>query len=284
MKNILFALLLFSFNQTMHSKGDTDLIRVVTFNIRVAVDEGINSWDNRKELVASIIETYRADIVGLQEALKTQLEDLNKLLPDFAWVGVGRDDGAEEGEYAAIFYNKKRFEVLEDSTFWLSETPDKPSIGWDAALKRVVTWAKLRDKITGKIFYHFNTHFDYKGVMARLESANLLNDRVAEVAGKTPAIVTGDFNFKSDFGGYKILTGGRKNYLFDTQKIAKVDSSGSNITYNRFGQFLEEGNKIDYIFIKNNIEVDKHKIIMDTFDGRYPSDHMPVLAVLRIIK
>ena len=284
MKNILFALLLFSFNQTMHSKGDTDLIRVVTFNIRVAVDEGINSWDNRKELVASIIETYRADIVGLQEALKTQLEDLNKLLPDFAWVGVGRDDGAEEGEYAAIFYNKKRFEVLEDSTFWLSETPDKPSIGWDAALKRVVTWAKLRDKITGKIFYHFNTHFDYKGVMARLESANLLNDRVAEVAGKTPAIVTGDFNFKSDFGGYKILTEGRKNYLFDTQKIAKVDSSGSNITYNRFGQFLEEGNKIDYIFIKNNIEVDKHKIIMDTFDGRYSSDHMPVLAVLRIIK
>jgi endonuclease/exonuclease/phosphatase family metal-dependent hydrolase len=284
MKNILFVLLLFSFNQTMHSKGDTDLIRVVTFNIRVAVDEGINSWDNRKELVASIIETYRADIVGLQEALKTQLEDLNKLLPDFAWVGVGRDDGAEEGEYAAIFYNKKRFKVLEDSTFWLSETPDKPSIGWDAALKRVVTWAKLRDKITGKIFYHFNTHFDYKGVMARLESANLLNDRVAEVAGKTPAIVTGDFNFKSDFGGYKILTGGRKNYLFDTQKIAKVDSSGSNITYNRFGQFLEEGNKIDYIFIKNNIEVDKHKIIMDTFDGRYPSDHMPVLAVLRIIK
>ena len=284
MKNILFVLLLFSFNQTIHSKGDTDLIRVVTFNIRVAVDEGINSWDNRKELVASIIETYRADIVGLQEALKTQLEDLNKLLPDFAWVGVGRDDGAEEGEYAAIFYNKKRFEVLEDSTFWLSETPDKPSIGWDAALKRVVTWAKLRDKITGKIFYHFNTHFDYKGVMARLESANLLNDRVAEVAGKTPAIVTGDFNFKSDFGGYKILTGGRKNYLFDTQKIAKVDSSGSNITYNRFGQFLEEGNKIDYIFIKNNIEVDKHKIIMDTFDGRYSSDHMPVLAVLRIIK
>jgi endonuclease/exonuclease/phosphatase family metal-dependent hydrolase len=282
MKNILFVLLLFSFNQTIHSKGDTDLIRVITFNIRVAIDEGVNSWDNRKELVASIIETYQADIVGLQEALKTQLEDLTKLLPDFAWVGVGRDDGAEEGEYAAIFYNKKRFEVLENSTFWLSDTPDKPSIGWDAALKRVVTWAKLRDKITGKIFYHFNTHFDYKGVMARLESANLLNDRVAEIAGKTPAIVTGDFNFKSDFGGYEILTGGRKNYLFDTQKIAKVDNSGSNITYNRFGQFLEEGNKIDYIFIKNNIEVDKHKIIMDTFNGGYPSDHMPVLAVLRI--
>ena len=282
MKTILFLSLILGINQSLHSGDDTGMIRVMTYNIRVAVDEGINSWDNRKELVASIIKTYKADIVGLQEALKTQLDDLTTLLPDFAWVGVGRDDGVEGGEYSAILYNKKRFEVLEDSTFWLSETPDKPSVGWDAALMRVVTWAKLKDKITGKIFYHFNTHFDYKGVMARLESANLLNDVVAETVGKTPAIVTGDFNFKSDFGGYKILTGGRKNYLFDTQKIAKVDSSGSNITYNRFGQFLEEGNKIDYIFIKNNIEVDKHKIIMDTFDGNYPSDHMPVLAVIRI--
>lgn len=282
MKNILFFLLLLGINQGVQSQNNSDVIKVITFNIRVAIDEGVNSWDNRKELVASIIKTYGADIVGLQEALKTQLDDLATLLPDFVWVGVGRDDGAEEGEFSAIFYKKERFEILENSTFWLSETPDKPSIGWDAALKRVVTWAKFKDKETGKIFYHFNTHFDYKGVMARLESANLLNDKVAEIAGKIPAIVTGDFNFKSDFGGYKILTGGRKNYLFDTQKIAKIDSSSSNITYNRFGQFLEEGNKIDYIFIKNNIEVDKHKIIMDTFNGRYPSDHMPVFVELRI--
>jgi endonuclease/exonuclease/phosphatase family metal-dependent hydrolase len=282
MKNILFIFFLLSFGRAIHSEGDADLIRVVTFNIRVAVDEGINSWDNRKESVASIIKTYQADIVGLQEALKTQLDDLTGLLPDFAWVGVGRDDGAEEGEYSAILYKKRRFGVLEDSTFWLSETPDKPSIGWDAALKRVVTWAKFKDKETGKIFYHFNTHFDYKGIMARLESANLLNDKVAEVVGKTPAVVTGDFNFKSDFGGYKILTGGRKNYLFDTQKIARTDSSGLNITFNDFGRSLEEGNKIDYIFIKNNFEVIRHQIITDTFDGRYPSDHMPVLAVLRV--
>ena len=118
--------------------------------------------------------------------------------------------------------------------------------------------------------------------MARMEEANLLNDKVAGIAGKTPAIITGDFNFKSDFAGYKILTGGRRNYLFDTQKIAKVDSSGSNITYNDFGKSLEAGNKIDYVFIKNNIEVYKHQIIMDTFDGRYPSDHMPLRVVLKI--
>jgi endonuclease/exonuclease/phosphatase family metal-dependent hydrolase len=280
-KILLFVLIFFGMNVASFA-GENDLINVMTYNIRVAIDKGINSWENRKELVTSVIKTHGADIFGVQEALKSQIDDLVKLLPGFAWVGVGRDDGAEAGEYAAIFYDKKRFEVLENSTFWLSDTPEKPSMGWDAATIRIVTWAKFKDKQTGKFFYHFNTHFDYKGVTAKLEEANLLNDRVAEIAGKTPAIITGDFNFKSDFGGYKILTGGRKNYLFDTQKLAKVDSSGPNITYNDFGRSLEEGNKIDYIFIKNNIEVYKHQIIMDTFDGRYPSDHMPVRVVLKI--
>ncbi|OGU74523.1 MAG: hypothetical protein A2V93_08400 [Ignavibacteria bacterium RBG_16_34_14] len=283
MKNIsLFILLLFALSPNTIFGDDEDLIRVMTYNIRVPVDEGINSWDNRKELVVSIIKNYKADIIGLQEALKIQLDDLTKLLPDFAWVGVGRDDGAEGGEYSAILYNKKRFEVLEDSTIWLSETPEKPSIGWDAAYKRIVTWVKFTDKVTGKTFYHFNTHFDHKGEMAKLESADLLNDKVAEIAGKFPAVITGDLNFKLDSKGYKILTGGRRNYLFDAQKIAKVDSSGSNITFNDFGKSLEEGNKVDYIFIKNDVEVLKHQIITDAFDGRYPSDHMPVLAEMMI--
>jgi len=280
-KYFLFALIFFSMNIVSFS-AENDLIKVMTYNIRVAIDEGINSWENRKELVASVIKTHGADIFGVQEALKSQVDDLAKLLPGFAWVGVGRDDGAEAGEYAAIFYKKERFEVLEDSTFWLSDTPEKPSMGWDAATIRIVTWGKFRDKETGKIFYYFNTHFDYKGIMARMEEANLLNDKVADIAGKTPAIIGGDFNFKSDFAGYKILTGGRKNYLFDTQKLAKVDSSGQNITFNDFGKSLEAGNKIDYIFIKNDIEVYKHQIIMDTFDGRYPSDHMPLLVELKI--
>jgi endonuclease/exonuclease/phosphatase family metal-dependent hydrolase len=281
----LSILLLLILNPITLYGDDEDLIRVMTYNIRYAGDEkteGINSWNNRKELVASIIKTYKADIVGLQEALKVQLGDLTKLLPDFAWVGVAREDGKEGGEYSAIFYNKKRFEVLEDSTIWLSETPEKPSIGWDAAYNRVITWAKFKDKVTSKIFYHFNTHFDHQGEMARLESANLLNDKVAEIVGKTPAVITGDLNFTPESKGYKILTGGRRNYLFDAQKISKIDSSGSNITWNDFGNSLEDGYKIDYIFIKNNFEVNKHQIITDTFDGRYPSDHMPVLAEVRI--
>jgi endonuclease/exonuclease/phosphatase family metal-dependent hydrolase len=278
----LFAVLFLGFNQVILPGDDKELIKVITYNIRVAVDEGINSWDNRKERVAEIIKTYEADIVGLQEALKIQLDDLVKLLPDFTWAGVGRDDGKEAGEYSAVLYNKKRFEVLEDSTIWLSDTPEKPSIGWDAAIKRIVTWVKLKDIETSKIFYHFNTHFDHLGEMARLESANLLNDKVAEIAGKSPALVTGDFNFKFDSKGYKILIGGRKNYLFDAQKISKIDDAGSNITFNDFGKSLEEGNKIDYIFIKNDVEVLKHQIITDKFEGRYPSDHMPVLVEVRI--
>ncbi len=279
MKSIfLFILLSLSLIPVTLSGDDKDLIRVMTYNIRVPVDEGIYSWDNRKGLIASIIKSYKADIIGLQEAVKMQLDDLTKLLPEFAWVGVGRDDGNEAGEYSAIFYNKNRFEVLEDSTIWLSETPGKPSKGWDAAYKRVVTWAKFKDKETGKIFHHFNTHFDHLGEMAKLESADLLNDKVAEIAGKTPAVITGDLNFKPESKGYKILTGGRRNYLFDAQTIKE----NPNITFNDFGKSLEEGNKIDYIFIKNNVEVIKHQIITDTFDGRYPSDHMPVLAEVDI--
>jgi len=278
----LFAVLFLGFNQVILPGDDKELIKVITYNIRVAVDEGINSWDNRKERVAEIIKTYEADIIGLQEALKIQLDDLVKLLPDFTWAGVGRDDGKEAGEYSAVLYNKKRFEVLEDSTIWLSDTPEKPSIGWDAAIKRIVTWVKFKDIETSKIFYHFNTHFDHLGEMARLESANLLNDKVAEIAGKSPALVTGDFNFKFDSKGYKILTGGRKNYLFDAQEIAKAELSDINVTFNDFGKSFENGNKIDYIFIKNDVEVLKHQIITDKFEGRYPSDHMPVLVEVRI--
>ncbi len=286
MKNIfLLSVLIFALIPAVLLPDDESMIRVMTYNIRYAGDEkteGINSWNNRKELVALIIRNYKADIVGLQEALKVQLDDLTSLLPEFTYLGVGREDGAEGGEYSAIFYNKKRFEVLEDSTIWLSETPEKPSKGWDAAFKRVITWAKFKDKLTGKIFFHFNTHFDHVGEVARMESADLLNDKVAEIAGKTPAIITGDLNFKPDAKAYKILTGGRRNFLFDTQKISKVDSSGSKITFNDFGKSLEAGNKIDYIFIKNEVEVLKHQIIADTFNGSYASDHFPVLAELRI--
>lgn len=288
MKTIfLFILLAFTAVSIAFRQGnDKDLIRVMTYNIRYAGDEkteGVNSWNNRKEFVTSIISSYKGDIIGLQEALKIQLDDLTTLLPDYNWIGKGRDDGKNGGEFSAILFRKNRFEVIEHSTFWLSETPEKPSKGWDAAFKRIVTWGKFKDKKTGKIFYHFNTHFDHKGEMAKLESANLLNDKVAEIAGGTPALITGDFNFRPESRGYKIITGGMRNFLLDTQSSEEMlKNPDANITFNGFGEFLEEGNKIDYIFIKNDVEVSRHQIIKDTFNGRFPSDHMPVLAEVRI--
>jgi endonuclease/exonuclease/phosphatase family metal-dependent hydrolase len=178
-----------------------------------------------------------------------------------------------------FFYRKDRFEILEDTTIWLSDTPEVPSIGWDAAYKRIITWAEVKDRNTGKIFYFFNTHFDHKGDIAKLESANLLNKKIVEITGETPAVVTGDLNFTPASKGYAILT---KNNLVDAQKAAEVDNSGLNVTFNGFQEQLEEGNKIDYIFIKNDIEVIKHQIIYDTINGRFPSDHMPVIAEIII--
>ncbi len=282
MKSILLIFLVLLSGKTLFAGNDEDMITIMTYNIRVAFDTGENSWDNRKEMVASTIKKYNADILGLQEVLKKQLDDLLNLLPEYSYVGVGRDDGKDEGEYSPILYRKDRFEILSDSTIWLSETPEVPSVGWDAALKRIITWAKIIDKNTSKIFYHFNTHFDHKGEMARLESANLLNDKVAEIAGKTPAFATGDLNFTPDSKAYQILIGGRRNYLFDTQKSAEEDDSGENVSFNGFQEELKPGNKIDYIFTKNDIEVLKHKIIYDKINGRFPSDHMPVIAEVRI--
>jgi hypothetical protein len=144
-------------------------IRVMSFNIRLNTPaDSANAWPHRKEMVASMMRFHRADLTGVQEALKDQMDDLTKLLPEFGWMGVGRDDGKEAGEYSAIFYLKDRFAVLEQNTFWLSESPEKPgSMGWDAACVRIVTWAKFKDKRMGKAFYHFNTHFDHIGEKAR---------------------------------------------------------------------------------------------------------------------
>ncbi len=147
----------------------------MTFNIRVDVpSDSLNSWPYRKAKAASMIRFHQADIVGLQEALAGQLEDLAAGLPDYDWFGVGRDDGHDQGEFMAIFYLKKRFQVIKQSTFWLSETPQIPGKGWDAACNRIVTWGEFKDNITGKVFYHFNTHFDHMGEIARQESAKLL--------------------------------------------------------------------------------------------------------------
>ena len=254
----------------------------MTFNIRYNEPrDGVNAWANRKQKVADTIRFHKADLIGVQEAQNNQLKDLEKSLPDFAWCGVGRTDGKEDGEYSAILYRKSRFKLLETETFWLSETPEKAgSKGWDADFPRIVTWAKFEDRNTKKTFYHFNTHFDHIGVKARTESSKFLLTQIPKIAGKYPFVVTGDFNAKEDTNVYRILTGKEETVAFklvDARYVSVNGHFGGNSTFNSFKE-LEADRKIDYIFVGSNTKVLEHGILSDRWDGLWASDHLPVLA------
>jgi len=257
-------------------------IHVMSFNIRYNnPGDGENAWIHRKDIAASMIRFHGADIAGLQEALKGQIDDLTELLPEYGWYGVGRDDGVEAGEFMVILYRRNRFELLDKATFWLSQTPDSVSMGWDAACYRTVTWCKFKDMATGKVFFHFNTHFDHRGRQARIESARLLVEKVKEIAGDYPVVITGDFNTGSTSEPYGILTGAEninENEFFkDARLISEQGHHGPTGTSTGFTS-IRPGRQIDYIFIKNRVQVLKHGFLSDTFDGRFPSDHLPVLA------
>ncbi len=260
-------------------------MRIMTFNVRVNVkSDSADAWPNRKDIAASMIRFHKADIIGLQEALKEQVDDLALLLPEYKWFGIGRDDGKNAGEFMAVFYRSDRFDVLTDSTFWLSETPGIPGKGWDAACNRVVTFGKFKDIKNGKIFFLFNTHFDHMGQVARRESAKFLLQSIAKIGAGLPVIVTGDFNSTPESEPYKILTQGVNGMkLTDSKNISQYPHHGPTGTWTGFeSAYYPDGQPIDYIFIRNNVKVLMHGTLSDSFDGRFPTDHMPVLAELKI--
>ncbi|MBN2355516.1 endonuclease/exonuclease/phosphatase family protein [candidate division KSB1 bacterium] len=261
----------------------------MTFNIRVNVaSDSANAWPYRKDLAPSMIRFHHADIVGLQEALYGQVIDLQERLPNYSWFGVGRDDGEKAGEFMAIFYLKKRFRVVNHSTFWLSENPDTPGKGWDAACNRVVTWGKFKDIKTGKNFYLFNTHFDHMGETARRQSAKLLLEKIKTISGKPNIIVTGDFNASPHSVPYRTITQTPEEIsdyrLTDTRTISLNPHHGPKGTFTGFkiSAHLQQNQPIDYIFVSDGIKVLNHGTLSDTFDGRFPSDHFPVLAEMVI--
>lgn len=274
-KFLLFALALLILNGgcARHSEQS---IRVMTFNIRLDTPaDSLNAWQYRKEMVASTVRFHKADLLGVQEALWNQMQDLTTLLPEYDWLGVGRDDGAQAGEFMAIFYRKERFRVIDNATFWLSETTEQPGRGWDAACNRVVTWAQFSDRQSGEKFFHFNTHFDHKGSLARLKSAELLLQQIAGIAQNEPVIVTGDFNSTPTSEVYHILT----RELTDSKKVSQYPHHGSDGTFTWFDlKNLFNDQPIDYIFIKNSIKILYHGTLTDSFNGRLPSDHFPVLT------
>jgi len=256
-------------------------INVMTFNIRYNTSaDSLNAWPYRKDNVASQILFHDAHIIGVQEALHGQMEDLQKSLPRFKYIGVGRDDGKEKGEYSAIFYDTTRLQSLQSKTFWLSQTPEIPgSKGWDAQITRIVTWVKFRDRKTKKIFFAFNTHFDHIGKEARKESAKLLVQKVKEIAGSTPAFVTGDFNAHPDDEPIQvILDSSNPLHLTDSKEISKTPHYGPIGTFNGFKDRERDDQPIDYIFVKGKWKVVKHATISESWKGRFASDHFAVMA------
>ena len=280
----LVAACLLAVDTVAQPRSNSSAIRVMSFNIRYDEPrDGVNAWTNRKQKVADVIRFHKADLVGVQEALLTQLRDLERSLPDFAWCGVGRTDGKEAGEYSAILYHKSRFQLIETKTYWLSETPDKPgSMGWDAAYPRIVTWAKFRDRNTKKTFFHFNTHFDHRGEKARTESASLILRKINEIAGSSPFVLTGDLNVKEDSEAYKTLkTGNSTTRLSDSKYASKNGHFGGDSTFNEFKE-LQPGRTIDYVFVREGIRVTEHGALSDRWNGLWASDHLPVLAEIEI--
>jgi endonuclease/exonuclease/phosphatase family metal-dependent hydrolase len=261
-------------------------LNVMTFNIRMDTPvDSFNAWNNRKEFAASCIDFHEADIVGLQEVLHHQLNDLKHYLPEYESLGAGRYDGKTKGEYSAILYKKDRFDALESETFWLSENPEAVGVkGWDAACERIVTWGRFKDKRTGKDFYFVNTHFDHVGKVARRESSKLLLSKLQKMVKDKPVILTGDFNAASTNEAIKILTDESAPYhLSDTYNLSPL-KYGPDWSFHDFGRTpVNKRVIIDYIFIGGKIKTNRHGIIYDTKDnGLYLSDHNPVLCTLTV--
>lgn len=257
-------------------------ITVGTYNLRYdnPADSG-NLWINRTPVVTSLIRFYDFDILGTQEGLKNQLDDISKTLPIYDRYGIGRDDGKDAGEHSAIFYNKERFTLKDKGDFWLSETPDKPTLGWDATCcKRICSWVKLYDKLSAKTLWCFNVHYDHQGEIARKESSKLILKKIKEIAGNGMVILMGDMNGGHSTVCYQTInTSGILKDSYDQTATPYTN----NPSFNGFGNQVAGNEIIDHIFISKQFKVKRWGILSDTYHGKYPSDHFPVLAEITYI-
>ena len=278
MKKIFIAI---SFMVSMSIQSQE--LNIMTFNIRYNTkNDSLNAWPYRKDNAASQIKFHNVHILGVQEALHEQVIDLSQSLSQYKYVGVGRDDGIIKGEYSAIFYDTAKLKLLGSSTFWLSLTPEIPgSKSWDAAITRIVTWAKFTDARSKRTFFVFNTHFDHMGKEARRESARLLKQKVKDIAGNNPVVITGDFNSKPSDDPIKILTDpADKDRFIDTKAVSLTPHYGPQGTFNAFTPKETDNEPIDFIFLKGKWKVLQHATLSQTWEGRFSSDHFPVFAKL----
>lgn len=285
LKKILFLLLYFIGSHTLQAQLNE--ISVMSFNIRldVAVD-GENAWPGRVALVGSYMNHVRPDIVGMQEVLHHQLEDILRITPGYAFVGSGRADGMQGGEYSPVFYRTEKFDLLEQGQFWLSETPDVPgSIGWEAILPRVVAWARLRHKATGTELYAFNTHYSHVSDLARSKSMEFMSDKIAEIAADAKVVVTGDFNITKGSELYYDMLARfyRTNRLRNTELVSEELPVNAKSTFNGFKDDSLP-RVIDYIFVSEHFEVQSYQVDHFKKDGIFISDHWPVRVSLNLIE
>lgn len=262
-------------------------ISILSYNIRFdradkLVPSEENEWTNRKEHLISLIQLHSPDFFGLQEDLLHQLNEIDGRFEDYDWIGMGRYDGKEGGEFCSIHYNSTRFELLENRTIWLSETPEEPSTSWDGSSPRVLNYGKFKSRVSGKEFYVFNTHFDHAGQKAREGSAKLIRQMINELSSDVSFILMGDFNITEENIVYEILTTG-ESMLKDAFNTSEYPHVGPLFTREGFEvNSKAKKRRIDYIFVSENIGVKKHAIISSFRDGYYPSDHLPVYTEVEL--
>jgi endonuclease/exonuclease/phosphatase family metal-dependent hydrolase len=288
MKKVFFifsAALLTGFTSYSHSIRTIEYatpageVKLISYNIRqsgLSDNDGEYKWENRREATANMIQKEAPSVFGLQEALLDQIQYIEESFPQYTRIGVGRDDGQNEGEIMAIFYLKEYYERIDHGTFWLSERPDTVSKGWDAQCNRTVTWVKLRETATNKEFYFFNTHFDHSGVIAREESAKLVVQKIEEIAGKDEIVIFGgDLN--------SAITDTIFNPLKDFLEIAGncspiTDHKG---TFNGFGS-ATSSIAIDHLFCKN-VKCKSFRTLVDDYGAPFISDHYPIEFIFELI-
>ena len=270
-----FASLLFFTLSITHAQD----IKVMSYNIKYDnVNDTVNNWNDRKAPMVKLLQHYAPEFVGMQEVLFSQLTYLDEALKNYNYIGVGRDDGKKKGEFSPILYNSKKYNLLQSNTFWLSPTPEKISVGWDAAMERICTYGLFENKMNKQRFWVFNTHFDHVGTEAREKSAALIIKKINEInTDNIPVILTGDFNLKPESEPIQFL----KKEMTDGKEITPQPFYGPTGTFSGFDHSRVLDHRIDYIFVKG-VKVENYLHIDDRVENnKHISDHLPVLATIR---
>jgi len=289
MSALVFAVL-FMACHSVNTSEQNDPLRVMSYNIRYANEgDGVNAWSKRRSRFVDYLKSFDADVIGVQEAIASQMNDLSDGMTEYEYVGKGRDDGKEEGEYCGIFFKSKVFDVIEDGQFWLSDQPDVPgSVGWDAALTRIATWVKLKHKKDGSQLFVLNGHFDHRGTKAREESAKLIMDKVSEISDQMPSVILGDFNATPQTKTYSnFISSSNSKVVYDSYDLCK-EKTGRQGTWQGFDIGEDSKRRIDYVFLSEGLSCNSYHSPADEIipsDGSkassYYSDHLPVIIDIK---